>query len=641
MNCFFKLLFVVFLIPLNLLAQLPGDPLYESEALKQANKLAFAGGIEFESMIAPILDKYCTDCHNPDDDEGNLNLEEYLKSEKAIYHPEIWESVAKNIEMNIMPPIKKTKRPSTIERALLVGWATQNTLLWDNGKMGRGPGRTTLRRLNKNEYNYTIRDLFGIKIRPADKFPEDASGEAGFNNQAQSLVLAPLLMENYFEAAIKVADTIYASFTLRKKYLHNSGQDAEAAKNALSFWAPRIYRRNVEADELDRLLQVYQKGRDRKLTHMQALRDPLVMMLSSPSFLYRSELYVNGGDEIVALNDFEFANRLSYFLWSSMPDQKLFSLAQQGKLTDPVILEEQVIRMLKDEKSRALAMHFAGQWLGWEKLRGEANPNTKIFKTFTFPLRVAMYQESTYFFRHLLTEGRSLYDLLSSDYSFLNELLAKHYGFSDVAGSEYRKVKLPDPNRGGVLGMGSVLVATSMPQRTSPTIRGAYILETLLGDPPPTPPMDIEPLPPNNKALTSGSFRESLNEHRDNPNCFACHVQIDPLGFGLDGFDAIGRWRTMKDGIPVDTSGALPDGTKFNSPAQLKKILLSRKEEFVRHAVDKFIAYALGRQLTPYDRVLSRRVTEKVVKDDGSIQTLILELVKSETFLNRRNPSKN
>ncbi|MEM9080632.1 MAG: DUF1592 domain-containing protein [Verrucomicrobiota bacterium] len=615
-----------------------GSDLVGTELVEQVEKLAQAGAIDFEENIVPILEKYCTDCHNEVDDEGNLDLEYMLDPKVAEGHPGLWERVAKTAEMDIMPPAKKKTRPEALERALLMGWGLQIGLRWDNEVMGTNPGRTTIRRLNKNEYNYTIRDLFGLKIRPADKFPEDSLGEGGFDNDADALFLPALLMENFLEAAAKVTEAIYASRELRETYLRNAGIDASAARKVFSYWTPRIYRRHVETEEVDRLVSVYEAARERGLSHQDAMRDPLIMMLVSPSFLYRSELPIAGGGKVVGLNDFELANRLSYFLWASMPDQELFRVASQKRLSEPEVLEEQVIRMLKDPKSRALSMHLGGQWFGWEKLRTTANPDTKKFPEFDFGLRVDLYRESVKFFGNLLEENGSLFDLIDSNYGFLNERLAKHYGVEGVEGKEFRRVEFLDPRRGGVLGMGSVLVATSKPMRTSPSVRGSFVLEYLLDDPPPSPPMDVEQLPADDQGLKTATFRETLDEHRDNPSCRACHALIDPLGFGLEGFDAIGRWRTESNGYPIDMTGTMPGGKSFAGPAELKALLMGQKKDFARNAAKKFLSYALGRELTPFDRPTTRKISEEVMADGGRIHTLVLGIVRSEAFLNRENP---
>ncbi|MEN8725723.1 MAG: DUF1592 domain-containing protein [Lentimonas sp.] len=617
-----------------------GKKLSESEALNHVTVFAEAGALDFEANIAPILDKYCTSCHNSDDDEGSLDLESLLLVEDAVPHPDLWDKVAKATKMDIMPPPKKKKRPKPFERALLRGWAIQLGQQWDQGAMGTDPGRTTLRRLNRNEYNYTIRDLFGLSIRPADNFPEDSAGEAGFDNDADALFLPALLMENYFEAATKIADTVLADSRLRQNYLRGARENEAGARSVFAYWAPHIYRRHVEPGEINRLVTVYKAARKARMSHRKAMRDPLIMMLVSPSFLYRSELPIAGGGKTVGLNEFELANRLSYFLWASKPDLELFKLANEGILSHPKVLNEQIIRMLKDDKSRALSMHLGGQWLGWEKLRGSANPDAAKFPMFDFALRVDMYQESTNFFDHLLREDGCVYDLIDSDYGFLNARLAEHYGISGVEGAHFRKVEFNDPNRGGVLGMGSVLVSSSMPKRTSPSMRGAFVLDHLLGDPPLPPPMDVEQLPANDTSLKTLTFRETINEHRDNPDCRACHAQIDPLGFGLENFDAIGRWRTTQNGAPLDTSGVTPDGEEFSGPVELKELLFSRKDQFTRNMVEKFLSYALGRELTPYDRAVTRSITNKVQADDGSMHSLVMAIVTSHPFLNRQNPEK-
>jgi len=447
-------------------------------------------------------------------------------------------------------------------------------------------------------------------------------------------------MENYLEAAVKITDRIFNDYAVRKRILRGASSDAAGVKQILTFWAPRIYRGNVEPQVIDRLVAVYTQARKKDKNHIEALHDPFTMMLISPRFLYRSELRDNSGKKTVALSQFELANRLSYFLWTSMPDLELLKLASEKKLSDPKVLEQQVARMLKDPKSRRLSMFLGGQWLGWEDLRGAANPDTKKFPQFNLPLRVDMYNESTNFFSHLIRENGSIYDLIDSDYSFLNERLAKFYGIQGVTGNEFRKVSLNDPNRGGVLGMGSILVATSMPLRTSPSLRGVYVLERMFGDKPPSPPMDIEQLPTDDVQLKTKTIRETLKFHAESPDCRACHTLIDPLGFGLENFDAIGRWRTTQNGEKIDTSGATPDGKIFNGPAELKKILLTRKDEFAHHAAEKFLSYALGRELTPYDRPTTFKIKKQVMKDEGSMNTLIMSVITSEPFLNRVNPKK-
>ncbi|MEM7014739.1 MAG: DUF1592 domain-containing protein, partial [Verrucomicrobiota bacterium] len=361
-----------------------------------------------------------------------------------------------------------------------------------------------------------------------------------------------------------------------------------------------------------------------------------VAILISPHFLYRSEVE-KPGRKAYLIDSYDLANRLSYFLWSSMPDPTLFNLAKSGQLQKPEVIEAQVRRMLKDERASALAMHFAGQWFGWEALRSRANPDEKRYPQFTFQLRVAMYRESAEFFEHLLVSNASAYDLIDCNYAFLNEQLANHYRIPGVTGNELRKVQLPNRNRGGVLGMGSVLVATSLPLRSSPAVRGDYVLTELLGIPPPEPPMNVEQLPEDDREVGAKSFREALEQHRQDPNCKSCHETIDPIGFGMENFDAIGRWRTKQNGHDIDAAGVMPDGSQITSPADIKQFVMKDKELFVRTMVEKLLSYALGRELTPYDRPVIAQISEKVIADDGKIVTAFVEVAKSYPFRFRRN----
>ncbi len=588
---------------------------------------------EFERIVHPVLDNYCTSCHNEIDEEGNLNLEPMLNEKIAIANPRVWELAKTHIELGSMPPPKKKKQPTDEQRKDFASWVDSIVRRWESGEMGRDPGRTTIRRLNKNEYNYTIRDLVGIRIRPADDFPADGGGEAGFDNDADALVLPTLLMENYVEAAGEIVEAVYANATTRRRYLTASpgagGTPEEAARKVLTNMASLAYRRPVTGEEVERLVNIFNGEAGKKKNYAESLKVPLLAILISPNFLYRAEV-VKSQDIAYAVEDFDLASRLSYFLWSSMPDEELFALARSGELHKPEVLEAQVKRMLADEKSKSLSMHFAGQWLKWEDLRSTANPDTKRFPTFDFRLRVALYQESSFFFENLVKENGSVLDLINSDYTYLNDRLAKHYGIEGVSGGEFRKVSLTDQNRGGILGMGSVLVATSNPLRTNPSARGAYVLEALLGTPPPSPPMDVEQLPSDNRELPKGTtFREALVAHQENVNCKSCHSLIDPLGFGLEGFDPIGRLRTTKMGQPLDTSGVLPDGSKFSGPHELKAILMERRDLFAKNMVVKSMSYALGRELNDHDRPVVRELTDKLIASDYKIHSLFTDIVLS------------
>ena len=341
------------------------------------------------------------------------------------------------------------------------------------------------------------------------------------------------------------------------------------------------------------------------------------------------------------MNDFELASRISYFIWSSMPDEALFKLARQNKLHVAGVLEQQVRRMLADPKGKVLAQNFASQWLRVRDLKTTAQPDLNRFKTYTLELRDAMYDEVVEFFYSLLKEDASLLKLVDADYTYVNEALAKHYGIEGVQGSEMRRVELKDRNRGGVVGMAGVLTLTSYPLRTSPVLRGKYVLEELLGTPPPPPPPLVKSLPADDRPRDGLTLRQRLEKHRENPDCAACHKRMDPLGFGLENFDAIGRWRTETAGGPVDASGVMTTGEKFSGPAELKKVLLAKKEDFVRNVSEKMLAYALGRGLEFTDTPAVRKIAKSLAAEDCRSSTLILEVVKSYPFQYRKdNPAQ-
>ena len=358
-------------------------------------------------------------------------------------------------------------------------------------------------------------------------------------------------------------------------------------------------------------------------------------MLVSPNFLFRIEKDPPGPTP-AAIDDHALASRLSYFLWASMPDATLFALADAGRLSQPKVLEAQVMRMLADPKARALSEQFVGQWLGIRTLGSVAAPDPQKFPEFTPALREAMVAEPTEFFAGLVREDRSLLELLDSDYAWVNADLARHYGIPGVSGSTFTRVSLSDRRRGGVTGMAAVLTQTSYPQRTSPVLRGKWLLEEVFGTPPPPPPPLVATLSPNDEKSEGLTFRQRLEKHRKDPNCAACHARLDPLGFALENFDPIGRWRTQVSGEWVDASGELPGGVVIVGPEALKQVLLERKQLFVRHLTEKMLAYALGRGVEYYDSPAVKQIAEAVASDGHRAPRLILEIVRSAPFRLRR-----
>jgi hypothetical protein len=364
-------------------------------------------------------------------------------------------------------------------------------------------------------------------------------------------------------------------------------------------------------------------------------------ILCSPQFLFRVELdpRPRRRGEVLpptrAVNEYELASRLSYFLWSSMPDDELAQLAASGKLRDGDTLGRQVRRMLRDPKARALVENFGDQWLQL-RLLGTINPDTKQFPAFDDALRRAMLEETRLFFESLVRDDRSVLDFLDAKDTFVNERLARHYGIPGVRGEEFRRVTLPDDRRGGLLGQASILTVTSNPTRTSPVKRGKWILEQILGTPPPPPPPDVPELKEDKDVVLSGTLRQRMEQHRANPSCATCHGRMDPLGFGLENFDAVGAWREKDGPFPVDASGTLPSGQTFQGPKALKAILQERREDFARCLAEKLLTYALGRGLDYYDKCAVDRMVAALARDDYRFSTLVLEIVQSDPFQKRR-----
>jgi len=404
-----------------------------------------------------------------------------------------------------------------------------------------------------------------------------------------------------------------------------------AARKILERLASRAYRRPATSEEVDRLLQLLKLARDGGDRFEQAMQVALQAILVSPHFLFRIEADPTAGQSERPLNDYELATRLSYFLWSSMPDDALFAQAFRGTLRRGDNLQQQVQRLLSDPKSRALGDNFAAQWLQLRKFE-EVTPSERHFPAFDASLRADMVRETRLLFDDVVRQDRSVIELLAADYSFLNERLARHYGIPGVAGDEFRRVSLQGTPRGGLITHGSILTVTSNPTRTSPVKRGRWILENLLGEPPPPPPPDVPELVPMGQDLT-GTLRQRMEQHRSNPNCAVCHEQMDALGFALENFDAVGAWRLFDGKQAIDASGELPGGKRFRGSAELLQILRTeRQDQFVRCLTEKMLTYALGRGLEYYDQCAVDRITKRLSAEGFRFSALVLAIVESEPF---------
>jgi mono/diheme cytochrome c family protein len=415
--------------------------------------------------------------------------------------------------------------------------------------------------------------------------------------------------------------------------------ETQAARQILERFATRAFRRPVNSGEVAALLRLYRDAKAAGDDHESAVRLALTATLVSPNFLYRSIANPKPHDPsfIYELDDYELASRLSYFLWSSMPDDRLLDLARAKRLSDPAVLRSQVRRMLTDPRSDALVENFAGQWLLLRKLDGlEMDPEK--FPAFDSDLRAAMRTEAELFFADVMRNDRSVISFLDSDRTFLNRELAEHYGIRGVTGDDFQRVDLPaDSPRGGVLTMAATLTVTSHATRTSPVKRGDYVLAQLMGSAPPPPPPDVPPLEIATEAVgEEKSLREQLAAHVADPNCAVCHKRLDPIGLAMENFDAIGAWRDRERGKPIDATGELPGGVSFDGPVELKAAMLVRQDEFVENLTKKMLTYAVGRGTEPFDRPTVRKIVEEVADNDQRMQSLIEAIVLSDAFTKAR-----
>ncbi len=397
--------------------------------------------------------------------------------------------------------------------------------------------------------------------------------------------------------------------------------------------AHRAFRRPVTKPEIAGLMRFVQMGKADGQTPEQSLQLAIQAMLVSPHFLFRIERDpIARPLEAHPVSDIELASRLSYFLWSSMPDDELLKLAESGKLR--ASMDAQIKRMFADPRAAAFAANFAGQWLETRNL-DSVKPDPVKFPEWGPELRDAMRTETNLFFENMLRENRPLAEFIDARYTFLNERLAKHYGIAGVTGGDFRRVDLATDQRGGVLSQASVLTVSSYPTRTSSVIRGKYILQNVLGAPPPAPPPDVPTL--NEDAVgTSASLRKQMEQHRSNPTCASCHNRMDTLGFGLENYDAIGRWRTQDGKFPIDVSGAFPSGKSFETPAQMRVLLRDELPDFARCLTEKMLTYALGRGLETYDKRTIESITKKLAADGYPFQSMVFEIARSLPFQSRR-----
>lgn len=720
----------------------------------------------FQKEIRSFVSQHCFSCHGDGKAKGDFSLDPFKDARALHKAPEAWDRVLDMLRKREMPPEDEPQPPQPEVDKVVASIESVRAVLEANTPPNAG--RVTTRRLNKTEYNNTIRDLLGVDFKPAEDFPADDVGY-GFDNIGDVLSVSPLLLEKYLSATESILDQAIviaqppklakstvaaarlpatlsdgeigglASFeegdyvirarlgsnqatraTLRaglridgkdvKEFAIKTPSGAEpatfettvrmkagtqrlsvaflnapkaapanvqangllvhsleiegpfnpapikypevhtrlmahkpglapraAAEEIVTRFATKAFRRPLRPGEVDKPLAFFDASQKQGEQFELGVRAALYRVLMSPDFLFRIELDpVDVKQETAYLvSEYELASRLSYFLWNSMPDDELMNLAGKGQLRRNLV--KQVERMIKDNKSASFLQNFSEQWLTLRKL-DLVSPDPSLFPAFDAELRESMIRESVLFFTAIAREDRSILQLLDANFTFVNEPLAKLYGIEGITGDAFVRVKAP-ANRGGVLTMASLLALNSNATRTSPVKRGKFILEEILNAPPPPPPPDVPALE-EGKQLT-GTLRQIMEQHRENPTCASCHAKMDPLGFAFENFDAIGAWRD-KDagGFPIDASGVLPDGKSFNGATGLKAVLDTKKDLFLRSLTNKMLTYGLGRGLEYYDRPAVEQIVSALTKNDYRFSTLVLEIVKSDPFQKRTAPEE-
>ena len=591
----------------------------------------------FKNKVEPFVKTYCVECHGNRRSKGGINFEVAVRKPGSAAFFDMWTNAYASVNAHDMPPDDHDEQPTDAERQAVLDIIARSKYL-----SPRDPGEFVIRRLTKMEYGNTLRDFLGVDPAVVAELPDEVPGEGYMNS------LSPLQSEQYLSIANEALNSVLAAegappTAVQKRLFGEApakGTDprAEAEKTARSL-ARSAYRRPPSEAEVATLVGVYDLGRANKLSYAASLRLMLKAILVSPQFLFIPPAgEAVAGQKIVPLDDHQLAARLSYLLWMTMPDAELSKLADAGKLSDPAILKTQAKRLLADPRARALFDGFGAQWLGLASLGEKAFDTTK-FPQMTDGMRSAMYDEARLFFDSIVRENRSVVSFVDSDYTFLNDTLAALYDLEKtVTGPEMRKVKLKNANRGGILGMPGILATTSFPNRTSPVNRGVWVLEQVLGQRVPPAPPNVPTLEKQDpQQAASLTLRQRTELHRTNAVCANCHKILDPIGFGLENFDAIGRWRDQDDtGGAIDAVGELPGGKHFSSPKELKAIIAARQDDMARNLTEKLLAYALCRKLEGYDVIVVDRLMKTIAKDGFHMQTLIAEVVTSYPFMNRR-----
>ena len=578
---------------------------------------SFPSGEDALEQVRTAFASSCVECHSGERPKAGLELTGD-PLEVAGAEPELWLELIDRVELGEMPPARGESPaglPQDARTALVAA-------LHELAGPPEPPRAATLRRLTRFEFERCVEDLFGLRIDTSATFPADAAAY-GFDTVGDVMFLTDVVVEKYFDVAQEVLERVAADRRARARF----EGEPRAALEALLL---RAFRRPPTPDELEaRLALVDPPG---PFAGGLRLRSALLSILVSPHFLFRVERD-HGSDAPEALDPFELATRLAFLLWAQGPDEALLAQAASGALLRDEVLRAEALRLLEDPRSRALADGFGAQWLRYREMPGRA-VDFRVYKGFRDELKRDLYEESALFFDTLVREDRPVAELVAADWTFLNARLAKHYGLPEVKGAQLRRVTVPGDQRGGVLGQGSTLTLTSHPTRTSPVLRGAWILDALLDAPPPPPPPNVTALAaaPKEQAL---SVRERLELHRADPSCASCHARIDPLGFALEAYDGVGRLRSEDGGRPIDSSGTLPGGAPVEGLAGLKAHLAAEPRRLAASLLERLFVYGIGRPSERWDAPALESALDACAPGSWSMRRVVLELVLSEPFRTR------
>lgn len=610
---------------------------------------------DFDSRVLPVIRDRCLTCHNAEKAEGELNLAKYATGEQAYEAGDAWERVARRIRLNEMPP-PGSPGLNDQQKAAFQRWvdsrpnqdlcrqlASEDTQSWYRGYV-------MSRRMTRIEYRNAVQDLLGITPPAPEQPPEDGAGGEGFDTVGDSLFTSTIHVETWLVLADQLVDQALAAdangrplptpalrpLLSAESWQHLSSGTAEqqsrAAAELVQRFARRAWRRPPDPAELERLNSLYQLSLQQS-TSVSAVRQPLKAILVSPHFLFVVETEPEETG-IFPLTPHQLATRLALFLWSSIPDEELLQAADSGSLADEAEYRRQISRMLAHPRSASLGENFGLQWLGLRNFENQ-QPDRQLFPEYTPELATDLREEAVQLITAIFRDNRPLSELLSADYVIVNSRLAEYYGLQPLTDSSWQKVSVTDRRRGGVATLGAVLTAASYPRRTSPVLRGRWLLDELLGNPVPPPPPGVPPLEQTAVDNSHLTLRQRLEAHRLKPECAACHDRMDPLGFGLENFDAIGRWREQDGGLPIDAAGKLPSGEQFTGPAELKTVLLGRQHDFLTHLSRKLLGFALGRELNKFDACVVESCVKRLEANGLHSHALIEEIACSYPFRNR------